>query len=140
MNARSAPRLYAALLATCATFAGCGSGLTTSVVPSPDFDRYPPAAFDYKLEILAEAPPEKYAVVGFIQVRSARPKPIPTLITELARAARKLEAHAVIPPKRKHVHVGGTRNPLHAYFIQDSAQGQLVEAFAIRYPPGAPSE
>lgn len=132
-----------ALVVVCVALASCGSGMTSGVIRSPDFqkyrpDRHSPATPADRIELLTKTPNSAHAVVGTIEIRTSRPKSAEELLAELRRNGRRLEADAVVPPpleQPRRVAAGARLSPVYPFFVFDDGRTQVIEAQAIRFPP-----
>jgi len=86
--------------------------------------------------VIPEEPSEEYVVIGLIEVRTTRPKPINVLRDELIEQGTRLCADAVIPAKHDETRqklVAAGAGPYRAFYVFDDGNAQVLEARGIRF-------
>jgi hypothetical protein len=126
------------IASTLLLLAACGSGIAASTVPSQDFKKYRRSYWVRQEapapDILYEPPREPFAVVGWIEVRTSRPKSMDALSDALIEQAMELEADAVIPAHGRASSPGQDgSNPFRRYYTMDDGRVQVLSAQAVRF-------
>lgn len=137
MNIRRNLLVFVVAFISVASQVGCGSSIQTSTVPMQHVRTTHPASNLWTPRVFTGRPALRHEIIGSIELRTTRPATVARLFAHFVDAARAMHADAIIPPKgvpARSKLAEHAANPFAAYYLRDEAQGQLLEAVAIRFP------